>query len=317
MDEYGRQRRYPVRTPGVPVNGYDAHTGRGYPSTLAPQMALTPAPTSLVPDPRAFPVHGTGNAGVRMALAMQQADARTHGPSHAYAHQPVAAAQYYAALGGAGTQYQTVRQQQAQLTQLGAHDGGVEAQRRREQEKIMRHWRAHEERSAQHVKHDSLHHHQAAHPHDHHEGGREREREHLRQPSSSASLPRASPPVAQAAPRALERSRSAADEAEAIELSQWSEKMHELQQQCELYLMHSAEADVWLSLQNEVKAARAEVHHSEQLKEQMDSLLHRIDQSMSSEDVHKQNRLREAQQNLRRVQVQPEEGERANVLLMC
>ena len=93
--------------------------------------------------------------------------------------------------------------------------------------------------------------------------------------------------------------------------------MHELQQQCELYLMHSAEADVWLSLQNEVKAARAEVHHSEQLKEQMDSLLHRIDQSMSSEDVHKQNRLREAQQNLRRVQVQPEEGERANVLLMC
>jgi hypothetical protein len=33
----GRRRpvAYPVRTPGVPVNGYDAHTGRGYPSTLA------------------------------------------------------------------------------------------------------------------------------------------------------------------------------------------------------------------------------------------------------------------------------------------
>jgi hypothetical protein len=91
--------------------------------------------------------------------------------------------------------------------------------------------------------------------------------------------------------------------------------MHELQQQCELYHLHSAEADVWLSLHNEVKAARAEVHHSGLLKQQLDSLLHRIDQSMSSEDVQKQNRLREAQQNLRRVQVQLEEGELANLSL--
>jgi hypothetical protein len=303
MDEYGRQKRYPLRTPGVPLNGYDTHTGRGYPSTLAPQMARTPAPALLVPDPRAVPVPV---------------------PSHAYAHQPVAAAHYYAALGGAGTQYQTVRQQQAQLAQPGAHDGGVEAQRRHEQVKMMHQWRAQEQRSAQHAKHDSLHHHQAAHPHDHHEreSERERERARLRQPTSSASLPRPSPPVAHAhpgvtlaAPRAFERSHSAADEAEAIELSQWSEKMHELQQQCELYHLHSAEADVWLSLHNEVKAARAEVHRSELLKQQMDSLLHRIDQSMSSEDVQKQNRLREAQQNLRRVQVQLEEGELANLSL--
>ena len=296
MDEYGRQKRYPVRTSGVPLNGYDTHTGRGYPSTLVPQMARTTSPALLVPDPRAVPVPV---------------------PSHAYAHQPVAAAHYYAALGGAGTQYQTVRQQQAQLAQLGAHDGGVEAQRRREQEKMMHHWPAQEQRSAQHAKHDSLHHHQAAHPHNHHERERasERERENLRQPSASASLPRASPPVAQAAPREFERSHSAADEAEAIELSQWSEKMHELQQQCELYHLHSAEADVWLSLHNEVKAARAEVHHSGLLKQQLDSLLHRIDQSMSSEDVQTQNRLREAQQNLRRVQMQLEEGELANLSL--